>query len=181
MYVLSHTHTQTHTLSLFPVYSSVLHCPIKVKNAQDILMMFFFEHNVLNCMISVLLLLMQCDEDATSLASSGVSVPESMSGWSPAVRTLRNITNNSDMQPANRAASVHVRNTACFHWAPALLTLARKETMLKECALSGYLFSVFIGSVSHFQSLLLHCDSDTHAVEESKRAGSSYYRQGREP
>uniref|UniRef100_A0AAX7T9D9 PAX-interacting protein 1 n=1 Tax=Astatotilapia calliptera TaxID=8154 RepID=A0AAX7T9D9_ASTCA len=45
---------------------------------------------------------------ATSLASSGVSVPESMSGWSPAVRTLRNITNNSDMQPANRAASVHI-------------------------------------------------------------------------
>lgn len=41
--------------------------------------------------------------------------------------------------------------------------------MLKECALSGYLFSVFIGSISHFQSLLLHCDSDTCAVEESKR------------
>uniref|UniRef100_A0A669AV45 PAX-interacting protein 1 n=1 Tax=Oreochromis niloticus TaxID=8128 RepID=A0A669AV45_ORENI len=38
----------------------------------------------------------------------GVSVPESMSGWSPAVRTLRNITNNSDIQPANRAASVHI-------------------------------------------------------------------------
>ncbi|XP_039892881.1 PAX-interacting protein 1 isoform X1 [Simochromis diagramma] len=41
-------------------------------------------------------------------AQQGVSVPESMSGWSPAVRTLRNITNNSDMQPANRAASVHI-------------------------------------------------------------------------
>ncbi|XP_030608412.1 PAX-interacting protein 1 isoform X1 [Archocentrus centrarchus] len=38
----------------------------------------------------------------------GVSVPESMPGWSPAVRTLRNITNNSDMQPANRPASVHI-------------------------------------------------------------------------
>uniref|UniRef100_A0AAX7UX15 PAX-interacting protein 1 n=1 Tax=Astatotilapia calliptera TaxID=8154 RepID=A0AAX7UX15_ASTCA len=48
------------------------------------------------------------NNNATSLASSGVSVPESMSGWSPAVRTLRNITNNSDMQPANRAASVHI-------------------------------------------------------------------------
>uniref|UniRef100_A0AAX7U0K8 PAX-interacting protein 1 n=1 Tax=Astatotilapia calliptera TaxID=8154 RepID=A0AAX7U0K8_ASTCA len=42
---------------------------------------------------------------------SGGAVPaeaQSMSGWSPAVRTLRNITNNSDMQPANRAASVHI-------------------------------------------------------------------------
>uniref|UniRef100_A0A3Q0RFT2 PAX-interacting protein 1 n=1 Tax=Amphilophus citrinellus TaxID=61819 RepID=A0A3Q0RFT2_AMPCI len=42
----------------------------------------------------------------------GVSVPESMPGWSPAVRTLRNITNNSDMQPANRPASVHVRKSS---------------------------------------------------------------------
>ncbi|KAL7385908.1 hypothetical protein ABVT39_001796 [Epinephelus coioides] len=33
----------------------------------------------------------------------GVSVPE---GWSQAARTLRNITNNSDMQPANRPANV---------------------------------------------------------------------------
>lgn len=38
----------------------------------------------------------------------GVSVPESMPGWSPAVRTLRNITNSSDMQPANRPANVHI-------------------------------------------------------------------------
>uniref|UniRef100_A0AAX7VU66 PAX-interacting protein 1 n=1 Tax=Astatotilapia calliptera TaxID=8154 RepID=A0AAX7VU66_ASTCA len=44
-------------------------------------------------------------------AEARVSVPESMSGWSPAVRTLRNITNNSDMQPANRAASVHTNQS----------------------------------------------------------------------
>nr|XP_046263839.1 PAX-interacting protein 1 isoform X2 [Scatophagus argus] len=36
----------------------------------------------------------------------GVSVPESIPGWSPAARTLRNITNNSDMQPANQSANV---------------------------------------------------------------------------
>lgn len=42
----------------------------------------------------------------------GASVPEGIPGWSPAARTLRNITNNSDMQPANRPANVaHVRNT----------------------------------------------------------------------
>ncbi|XP_070774743.1 PAX-interacting protein 1 [Enoplosus armatus] len=34
------------------------------------------------------------------------SVPEGIPGWSPAARTLRNITNNSDMQPANRPANV---------------------------------------------------------------------------
>ncbi|KAJ4936581.1 hypothetical protein JOQ06_001170 [Pogonophryne albipinna] len=36
----------------------------------------------------------------------GVPVPEGVPGWSPAARTLRNITNNSDMQPANRPANV---------------------------------------------------------------------------
>ncbi|KAM7378688.1 hypothetical protein PAMP_004294 [Pampus punctatissimus] len=36
----------------------------------------------------------------------GVSLPEGIPGWSPAARTLRNITNNSDMQPANRPANV---------------------------------------------------------------------------
>ncbi|XP_041805839.1 PAX-interacting protein 1 [Chelmon rostratus] len=36
----------------------------------------------------------------------GASVPEGIPGWSPAARTLRNITNNSDMQPANRPANV---------------------------------------------------------------------------
>ncbi|KAK1878796.1 PAX-interacting protein 1 [Dissostichus eleginoides] len=35
-----------------------------------------------------------------------VPVPEGVPGWSPAARTLRNITNNSDMQPANRPANV---------------------------------------------------------------------------
>nr|XP_020441129.1 PAX-interacting protein 1 [Monopterus albus] len=34
----------------------------------------------------------------------GTSVPEGIPGWSPAARTLRNIT-NSDMQPANRPAN----------------------------------------------------------------------------
>ncbi|TKS80446.1 PAX-interacting protein 1 PAX transactivation activation domain-interacting protein [Collichthys lucidus] len=37
---------------------------------------------------------------------TGVSIPEDIPGWSPAARTLRNITNNSDMQPANRPANV---------------------------------------------------------------------------
>ncbi|GLD67180.1 PAX-interacting protein 1 isoform X1, partial [Lates japonicus] len=46
---------------------------------------------------------------ATAISHStqqGVSVPEGIPGWSPAARTLRNITNNSDMQPANRPANV---------------------------------------------------------------------------
>lgn len=47
--------------------------------------------------------------------------------------------------------------------------------------MSVYLFSVFIGFILHFESLLLHYDSDTRAVEESKTGGSSYYRQGRKP
>uniref|UniRef100_A0AAQ6A919 PAX-interacting protein 1 n=1 Tax=Amphiprion ocellaris TaxID=80972 RepID=A0AAQ6A919_AMPOC len=36
----------------------------------------------------------------------GGPVPEGIPGWTPAVRTLRNITNNSDMQPTNRPANV---------------------------------------------------------------------------
>ncbi|XP_068594190.1 PAX-interacting protein 1 isoform X2 [Cebidichthys violaceus] len=36
----------------------------------------------------------------------GASVPEGIPGWSPAARTLRNITNNSDMPPTNRPANV---------------------------------------------------------------------------
>ncbi|PWA30808.1 hypothetical protein CCH79_00017353, partial [Gambusia affinis] len=36
---------------------------------------------------------------------SGVSGPE---GWNPTMRTLRNITNNSDMQPGNRPAVAHI-------------------------------------------------------------------------
>ncbi|XP_061746291.1 PAX-interacting protein 1 [Nerophis ophidion] len=40
-------------------------------------------------------------------SQGGVSVPEGIPGWSPAAaRTLRNITNNSDMQPIIRPASV---------------------------------------------------------------------------
>uniref|UniRef100_A0A3B5QGU2 PAX-interacting protein 1 n=1 Tax=Xiphophorus maculatus TaxID=8083 RepID=A0A3B5QGU2_XIPMA len=38
-------------------------------------------------------------------AQQGVSGPE---GWNPTMRTLRNITNNSDMQPANRPAVAHI-------------------------------------------------------------------------
>ncbi|XP_072219210.1 PAX-interacting protein 1 [Leuresthes tenuis] len=36
----------------------------------------------------------------------GVSVADGIPGWSPTIRTLRNITNNSDMQPASRPANV---------------------------------------------------------------------------
>ncbi|XP_051944079.1 PAX-interacting protein 1 [Hippocampus zosterae] len=36
----------------------------------------------------------------------GVSLPDSLPGWSPAARTLRNITNNSDMPPTIRPTSV---------------------------------------------------------------------------
>ncbi|XP_031734532.1 PAX-interacting protein 1 [Anarrhichthys ocellatus] len=36
----------------------------------------------------------------------GASTPEGIPGWSPAARTLRNITNNSDMPPTNRPANV---------------------------------------------------------------------------
>uniref|UniRef100_A0A673A3K0 PAX-interacting protein 1 n=1 Tax=Sphaeramia orbicularis TaxID=375764 RepID=A0A673A3K0_9TELE len=44
-----------------------------------------------------------------------VSVPEGIPGWSPAARTLRNITNNSDIQPAARPANIaHVRHQATF-------------------------------------------------------------------
>uniref|UniRef100_A0A671UQJ2 PAX-interacting protein 1 n=1 Tax=Sparus aurata TaxID=8175 RepID=A0A671UQJ2_SPAAU len=39
-------------------------------------------------------------------AALGVSVPEGITGWSQAARTLRNITNNSDIQPANRPANI---------------------------------------------------------------------------
>ncbi|XP_047224905.1 PAX-interacting protein 1 [Girardinichthys multiradiatus] len=41
-------------------------------------------------------------------AQQGGSGPEGMPGWSPAIRTLRNITNNSDMQPANRPVVAHI-------------------------------------------------------------------------
>lgn len=41
----------------------------------------------------------------------GVLVPDSIPSWSLANRTLRNITNNSDMQPVNRPVNTgHVRN-----------------------------------------------------------------------
>uniref|UniRef100_A0AAY4C9C6 PAX-interacting protein 1 n=1 Tax=Denticeps clupeoides TaxID=299321 RepID=A0AAY4C9C6_9TELE len=40
----------------------------------------------------------------------GPDRPEGMAGWNPATRTLRNITNNTDMQQANRVSNVaHVR------------------------------------------------------------------------
>ncbi|XP_014826233.1 PREDICTED: PAX-interacting protein 1 isoform X1 [Poecilia mexicana] len=39
------------------------------------------------------------------VAQQGVSGPE---GWNPTMRTLRNITNNSDMQPTNRPAVAHI-------------------------------------------------------------------------
>ncbi|XP_061694687.1 PAX-interacting protein 1 isoform X2 [Syngnathoides biaculeatus] len=39
-------------------------------------------------------------------SAGGVSVPDSIPGWSPPIRTLRNITNNSDTQPAIRPTNV---------------------------------------------------------------------------
>ncbi|XP_029381392.1 PAX-interacting protein 1 [Echeneis naucrates] len=36
----------------------------------------------------------------------GLSIPEGMPGWSPSTRTLRNITNNSEMQSTNRPGNV---------------------------------------------------------------------------
>ncbi|MEQ2252262.1 hypothetical protein ILYODFUR_019951 [Ilyodon furcidens] len=45
--------------------------------------------------------------EARAAQQSG-SGPEGMPGWSPAIRTLRNITNNSDMQPANRPVVAHI-------------------------------------------------------------------------
>uniref|UniRef100_A0A096MF41 PAX-interacting protein 1 n=1 Tax=Poecilia formosa TaxID=48698 RepID=A0A096MF41_POEFO len=42
------------------------------------------------------------------VAQQGVSGPE---GWNPTMRTLRNITNNSDMQPTNRPAVAHVNKS----------------------------------------------------------------------
>ncbi|XP_019739385.1 PAX-interacting protein 1 isoform X1 [Hippocampus comes] len=41
-----------------------------------------------------------------SAPQGGVSLPDSLPGWSPAARTLRNITNNSDMPPAIRPTNV---------------------------------------------------------------------------
>uniref|UniRef100_A0A4W5LZ02 PAX-interacting protein 1 n=1 Tax=Hucho hucho TaxID=62062 RepID=A0A4W5LZ02_9TELE len=43
-------------------------------------------------------------------AQPGAERPEGMAGWSPAARTLRNITNNSDIQQTTRPSNVaHVR------------------------------------------------------------------------
>uniref|UniRef100_A0A8C8G4J4 PAX-interacting protein 1 n=1 Tax=Oncorhynchus tshawytscha TaxID=74940 RepID=A0A8C8G4J4_ONCTS len=39
-------------------------------------------------------------------AQSGAERPEGMAGWSPAARTLRNITNNSDIQQTTRPSNV---------------------------------------------------------------------------
>uniref|UniRef100_A0A674E407 PAX-interacting protein 1 n=1 Tax=Salmo trutta TaxID=8032 RepID=A0A674E407_SALTR len=45
-----------------------------------------------------------------SAAQPGAERPEGMAGWSPAARTLRNITNNSDIQQTTRPPNVaHVR------------------------------------------------------------------------
>ncbi|XP_035993720.1 PAX-interacting protein 1 isoform X2 [Fundulus heteroclitus] len=41
-------------------------------------------------------------------AQQGVSGAEGIPGWSPTMRTLRNITNNSDIQPANRPGVAHI-------------------------------------------------------------------------
>ncbi|XP_037314972.2 PAX-interacting protein 1 isoform X2 [Pungitius pungitius] len=43
---------------------------------------------------------------AAAVSHPPQQVPEGIPGWSPAARTLRNITNNSDMPPANRPANV---------------------------------------------------------------------------
>ncbi|XP_038148080.1 PAX-interacting protein 1 [Cyprinodon tularosa] len=40
-------------------------------------------------------------------AQQGVAGPEGIPGWRPTIRTLRNITNNSDMQPLGRPAGPH--------------------------------------------------------------------------
>lgn len=47
-------------------------------------------------------------------AQPGAERPEGMAGWSPAARTLRNITNNSDIQQTTRPSNVaHVRILSC--------------------------------------------------------------------
>ena len=49
-------------------------------------------------------------------SAQGSERPEGMAGWSPAARTLRNITNNSDIQQANRPSNVaHVRPKHLLH------------------------------------------------------------------
>uniref|UniRef100_A0A673A137 PAX-interacting protein 1 n=1 Tax=Sphaeramia orbicularis TaxID=375764 RepID=A0A673A137_9TELE len=48
---------------------------------------------------------------AEGVPSGADRLPEGIPGWSPAARTLRNITNNSDIQPAARPANIaHVRH-----------------------------------------------------------------------
>ncbi|XP_034039105.1 PAX-interacting protein 1 isoform X2 [Thalassophryne amazonica] len=44
--------------------------------------------------------------EGCSAAAFSHTTQESIPGWSPAARTLRNITNNSDMQPSTRPANV---------------------------------------------------------------------------
>ncbi|XP_067330565.1 PAX-interacting protein 1 isoform X2 [Channa argus] len=47
----------------------------------------------------------------------GLSVSEGIPRWSPTARTLRNITNNSEMQPANRPANI-IQNLAANETKP---------------------------------------------------------------
>uniref|UniRef100_A0A1A8C8X4 PAX-interacting protein 1 n=5 Tax=Nothobranchius TaxID=28779 RepID=A0A1A8C8X4_NOTKA len=45
---------------------------------------------------------------AISHSTQGVSVTDGIPGWNQTIRTLRNITNSSDMQPAGRPAVAHI-------------------------------------------------------------------------
>lgn len=65
----------------------------------------------------------------------GVSVPESIPGWSLANRTLRNITNNSDMQPVNRPVNTgHVRNVnQCSYVFSVFFSFFFSNTIIQQC------------------------------------------------
>uniref|UniRef100_A0A8C8G2D2 PAX-interacting protein 1 n=1 Tax=Oncorhynchus tshawytscha TaxID=74940 RepID=A0A8C8G2D2_ONCTS len=62
-------------------------------------------------------------------AQSGAERPEGMAGWSPAARTLRNITNNSDIQQTTRPSNVaHVRILSFNSLSASTKTLEQQQT-----------------------------------------------------
>uniref|UniRef100_A0A673XUY9 PAX-interacting protein 1 n=1 Tax=Salmo trutta TaxID=8032 RepID=A0A673XUY9_SALTR len=62
-------------------------------------------------------------------AQPGAERPEGMAGWSPAARTLRNITNNSDIQQTTRPSNVaHVRILSFNGLSASTKTLEQQQT-----------------------------------------------------
>uniref|UniRef100_A0A8C7UT67 PAX-interacting protein 1 n=1 Tax=Oncorhynchus mykiss TaxID=8022 RepID=A0A8C7UT67_ONCMY len=66
-------------------------------------------------------------------AQLGAERPEGMAGWSPAARTLRNITNNSDIQQTTRPSNVaHVRILSFNSLSASTKTLEQQQQQTNQ-------------------------------------------------